>query len=140
MERFFSLSHLTQDQLRDLYLDACKVGSRVINYAKQTEQEYYEISLPDEVVLKNIRVGNHSYAVFRRSFDGMPDATTVAFPLAEHPYVTVYIDIDNSLFDRFAAKYGLNEWWQMEGGKRRDYPLSEFYRTMTMIPGRPAVN
>jgi hypothetical protein len=140
MERFFSLSHLTRERLHDLYRDACKVGRRDIYYAKQIEQEYYWITLPEGEILRNIRSGNSNYVLFRQNTGDYEDATTVAFPLAEHPYVTVYIDIDNSLFDRFAEKYGLDEWWQMEGGKRRDYPLSEFYRTMTMIPGRPAVN
>ncbi len=138
MERFFPISHLTPEQLCNLYRDACEVGRRTIQYDKPLEQEYYEISLPDEVILKNIRGGNRSYIVFHRDFEDMPDATTVAFMLAEHPYTTAYINIDNSLLDYFAEKYGLNEWWQMEGDKRRHYPFSEFYRVMSM--NRPAVN
>ncbi len=70
MERFFPLSHLTTEQLCDMYRDACKVGSKTVRYDKPLEQEYYDISLPDEVILQNIRGGYKSYIVYHQNFEG----------------------------------------------------------------------
>ncbi|MEA4808671.1 hypothetical protein SDC9_32346 [bioreactor metagenome] len=127
MERFFPLKHLTVEQLRDLYRDACKVGRLLVEYDKPGEQEYKEITLPEDVILKNISGGNQNYIVFHEDFEGYPDATTVAFSLSEYPFTTAYIDIDNARLDWFAKKYGLAEWWQMEGDERKDYPFTRFY-------------
>ena len=127
MERFITLKHLTIPQLHDLYHDACRVGKQVVQYDKPLEQEYYEISLPDEVILRNIRGGNQSFIVFYQDIEDFPDSTTIAFRLAEYPYVTVYIDIDSARLDWFAEKYHLDEWWQMEGEKSRYYSFREFY-------------
>jgi len=138
MERFFFLNHLTTEQLRELYLDASRVGRKSVHYARPIEQVFYEMTLPEEEIWRNIGVGNHCFIAFRQNFDDCEDATTVGFPMAEHPFVTVYIDIDNSLLDRFAKKYYLEEWWQMEGEKSRYYPFSEFYRTMPMNTNRQA--
>jgi hypothetical protein len=43
MERFFPLKHLTVEQLRDLYRDACKVGKLLIEYDKPGMEGHYEI-------------------------------------------------------------------------------------------------
>jgi hypothetical protein len=127
MERFFPLKHLTAEQLRDLYRDARKVGKLMVEYDKPGEQEYYAINLSDDEILKNISVNSANYLVFHEDFENFPDATTVAFPLAEHPFTTAYIDIDNTRLDWFVKKYGLAEWWQMEGSERKHYPFSKFY-------------
>lgn len=127
MERFFSLAHLTVDQLHELYRDACKVGKLLVEYDKPREEGYYEIPLPEDVILGNIGTGNHNHLVFHEDFDDFPDATTVVFPLAGHLFMTAYIDIDNTRLDWFVKKYGLDEWWQMEGEERKYYPFSKFY-------------
>ena len=102
MERFFSLSHLTVERLRDLYQDAA---------------------------------GDDNYIVFHEDFEDWPDATTIAFPLKNHPYTTAYIDLDNTLLIRFAEKYRLAEWWQMEGSRRKHYPFGRFYTLEPMKRG-----
>lgn len=47
MERFFSLNHLTTEQLYSLYQDACNLGKLLAEYDKPGEQEYYTINLPE---------------------------------------------------------------------------------------------
>lgn len=127
MERFFPLGHLTTEQLRDLYRDASKVGKLLVEYDQPGVEGHYEVNLPEDVILKNISGESQNYLVFHEDFEDEPDATTVAFPLSEHPFTTAYIDIDNARLDWFVKKYSLTEWWQMEGSERKQYPFAKFY-------------
>ncbi len=127
MERFFPLKHLTGEQLCDLYRDARKIGKLLVEYDKPGEQEYYDIHLPEDEILKNIGSDGYNYLVFHEDFEGYPDATTIAFSLTEHPFTTAYIDIDNARLDWFVEKYALTEWWQMEGNERKHYTFNQFY-------------
>ncbi len=127
MERFFSLKHLTIEQLRNLYRDACKVGKLLVEYDQPGVEGHYEVNLPDDEILKNISGESQNYLVFHEDFEDFPDATMVAFPLPQHPFTTAYIDIDNDQLSWFAKKYGLVEWWQMEGSEQKYYSFSKFY-------------
>lgn len=127
MERFFPLNHLTVEQLRDLYRDACKVGKLLVEYDQPGAEGYYEVNLPEGEILKNISGASQNYLVFHEDFEDEPDATTVAFPLSEHPFTTAYIDIDNARLDWLVKKYSLMQWWQMEGSERKQYPFAKFY-------------
>ncbi len=133
MERFFSLSHLTLEQLRNLYLDARRVGTMLVEYDKPREEGHFELNLPETVILDNIAAGNENYIVFHEDFEDWPDATTIAFPLKNHPYTTAYIDLDNTVLTRFAEKYDLAEWWQMEGsrGQRQILPVQPVLHART---------
>jgi hypothetical protein len=122
LERFFPLKHLTIEQLHDLYRDACRVGKRIIEYDRPGEEGCYDIPLAEEVVLRNILPGEDNYLVFHENSEDFPDATIAVFPLKGRPFTTVYIDFDSSHLDWFAKKYGLTEWWQMEGDKEMHYP------------------
>jgi UDP-N-acetylmuramoylalanine-D-glutamate ligase len=79
--------------------------------------------------MADIGPGERNHLVFHDNFEDFPDATTVVFKLQGQLYMTAYIDIDNALLDRFVKKYGLDDWWQMEGDTRQHYPFSEFYTT-----------
>lgn len=127
MERFFPLNHLTVEQLRDLYRDACQVGKQLVEYDQPGVEGHYEVNLPEDEILKNISGESQNYLVFHEDFEGDPDATTIAFPLLEHPFTTAYVDIDNNRLDWFVKKYNLSEWWQMEGSERKQYPFTRFY-------------
>lgn len=127
MERFFPLNHLTAEQLRELYRDACKVGKLLVEYDQPGAEGHYEVNLPEGEILKNISGASQNYLVFHEDFEDEPDATTVAFPLSEHPFTTAYIDIDNARLDWFVEKYSLTQWWQMEGSERKQYPFAKFY-------------
>ena len=85
MERFFPLNHLTVEQLRDLYRDACQVGKLLVEYDQPGIEGHYEVNLPEDEILKNISGESQNYLVFHEDFEEEPDATTVAFPLSEHP-------------------------------------------------------
>lgn len=127
MERFFPLNHLTVEQLRDLYRDAYQVGKLLVEYDQPGVEGHYEVNLPEDEILKNISGESQNYLVFHEDFEDEPDATTVAFSLSEHPFTTAYIDFDNARLDWFVKKYGLTEWWQMEGSERKHYPFAKFY-------------
>ncbi len=140
MERFFSLSHLTLEQLRELFSDGYEMGKLIIEYDRPFVQDYYEIVLPREEILKNICAKAHNYIVFHRDFEDMPNATTVAFPLTEHPNTTAYVEVDNTHLKELAEKYHLTEWWQMEGDKRVHYPFNMFYQTLVSASDTRDVN
>jgi hypothetical protein len=127
MERFFPLNHLTVEQLRDLYRDACQVGKLLVEYDQPGIEGHYEVNLPEDEILKNINGESQNYLVFHEDFEGDPDATTIAFPLLEDPFTTAYIDIDNARLDWFVKKYNLTQWWQVEGSERKHYPFTQFY-------------
>ncbi len=139
MERFFSLSHLTAEQLRSLYLDAVKVGKLLIEYDRPREEGHYDITLPEDMILDNIAAGDDNCFVFHENHEDFPDAVMVGFPLKNHPYTTAYIDIDNVWLPVFAEKYGLAEWWQEEDGQRKYYPFSRFY-TLEPMKHRRNIN
>lgn len=126
MERFFTLKHLSRERLHDLYHEAVKVGTLLVEYDKPGEEGHYDVSLPEEDILANIRPGEHNYVAVHEKMEDLDDATVVTFPLVGHPHMTAYIDIDNSHIEGLAERYGLTEWWQMEAGERRYYPFSEF--------------
>ncbi|OJU36924.1 MAG: hypothetical protein BGN96_04285 [Bacteroidales bacterium 45-6] len=132
MERFFPLNHLTAEQLHDLYRDACKVGKRLVEYDQPGEEGHYEVNLSDDETLKNISDESQNYLVFHENFEDEPDATIIAFSLSSHPFTTAYIDIDNTRLDWFVKKYGLTQWWQMEGSERKYYPFAKFYTVEPM--------
>ena len=127
MERFFSLNHLTVEQLRDLYRDACIVGKLLVEYDQPGVEGHYEVNLPEDEIMKNMGSEGYNYLVFHEDFEGYPDAVTVAFSMTGHPFTTAYIDMDSTRLDWFAKKYSLSQWWQMEGSERKHYPFSEFY-------------
>jgi hypothetical protein len=129
MERFFTLSHLTREQLHELYREAIRVGELLIEYDRPGEKGHCELPLPEDAILGYIAPGEENHLVYHRDFDDFPDATTLVFPLAGQLFLTAYIDLDNSLLDGLVAKYGLTEWWQMEGDERKRYPFAEFYTT-----------
>jgi hypothetical protein len=122
LERFFSLKHLTQEQLHELYRDARSVGKLLIEYDKPGQKGHGKITMPEEMILENIVPSDGNSLVYHENFEGFPDATTVVFPMARRPFTTVYIDFDNSRLDWFAEKYGLTEWWQKEGAEEIHYP------------------
>lgn len=127
MERFFPLGHLTTKQLRDLYRDACKVGKLLVEYDQPGVEGHYEVNLPEDEILKNISADNKNGFVFHEDFEDFPDGFMISFPLSEHPFTTVYIDIDNARLDWFVKKHSLTEWWQVEGSERKHYPFTRFY-------------
>jgi hypothetical protein len=87
------------------------------------------------MTLENIASGDDNYLVFHEDFDDFPDAISVVFPLPDHSYMTVYVDMDNMYLDRFAEKYGLAEWRQREGHEDKYYPFSRFYTLEPMKRG-----
>lgn len=127
MERFFSLKHLTVEQLRDLFHDACQVGKLLVEHDQPGAEGYYDVNLPEDEILKNISCDSRNYLIFHEDFEDEPDTTTVAFSLSGHPFITAYIDIDNARLDWFVKKYSLLQWWQMEGSERKHYPFTKFY-------------
>lgn len=127
MERFFSLKHLTVEQLRDLFRDACQLGKLLVEYDQPGAEGHCDVNLPEDEILKSISSDSRNYLVFHEDFEDEPDTTTVVFTLSGHPFTTAYIDIDNARLDWFVKKYSLLQWWQMEGSERKQYPFAKFY-------------
>ncbi len=134
MERFFLLKHLTVEQLRELYCDACKVGKLLVEYDQPGVEGHYEVNLSDDEILKNITAVSDNGFAYYEDHEDFADGVMLSFALIGKPFTTAYINIgiDNLRLDWFVRKYGLAQWWQVEGSERRQYPFTKFYTLESM--------
>ena len=90
MERFFPLKHLTVEQLRDLYRDACKAGKQIIEYDEPGIEGHHEITLSGKMILENISPKNHNYLVYQKGMDDDVDCIRIGFGLTGYSFIRVY--------------------------------------------------
>jgi hypothetical protein len=109
MERFYPLFDFTTEQLCELFTDACKVGTLLVEYDEPGEEGHYEIpNFPMDEILSNISSRCHTnYFVLMKDHEDWPDGLRVAMPLLAHPHMTAYVDFDCSHLDWFVDKYEL---------------------------------
>ncbi len=104
MERFFPLTHLCIEQLRDLFREASRVGRVVVVSDPFFRQDYYEMTLPETTILQQINPKRHNHLIYHKDFEGMPDGLTIGFPM-DDPFTTAYVELDNAHLKEIATKY-----------------------------------
>lgn len=127
MERIFLLDHLSTQQLHDLYKEARKVGTQIIEYDEPGIEGYKEIVLPEKMILENINSKNYNYMVYHEGLVDEKDCITISLDLTGYSFIHVYIEMDLSYLKQFVKNYSLNVWRQDENGKMVEHPFSKFY-------------
>jgi hypothetical protein len=127
MERFFSLNHLSTQRLHNLYREAYRKGTQIIEYDEPGVEGHTEIALSEKMILENIRRENHNYLVYQKNMADDTDCIRIAFGLTDYSFITVYIETSLALLDGFAKDYALEVWEQNEGGEMVEHPFSDFY-------------
>ena len=109
MERFYPLFDFTTEQLRELFTDACKVGTLLVEYDKPGEEGHYAIpDFPMDEILSNISSSCHTnYFVLMKDYEDWPDGIRIGMPLLAHRHTTAYVDFDSSHLNWFVDKYKL---------------------------------
>jgi len=107
IEQFYTIDHLSTEQLRELFSSYRKQGW--IDY------EYYNLmhgvkpkELSDEKILANINAANpQNYFVFMLGMEDEPDGIMIAFGLSNYPEFGAYLHLGMDLLDEIVEIYGL---------------------------------
>ena len=127
VEQFYSIEHLTTEQLRELFSSYRSRGWVDFEYHKLM----YGVAPPelaDDEIATNIHAENpHNYFVFMLGMEGEQDGVMISFGLTNHSDFGAYLHLDASLLDEIVKKYGLKV-----TGTDTDRPLCEWGEDATL--------
>ena len=107
VEQFYSIEHLTTEQLRELFSSYRSRGWVDFEYHKLM----YGVAPPelaDDEIIANIRAENpHNYFVFMLGMEGEQNGGMIGLGLTNHPDYGAYLHLDANLLDEIVKKYGL---------------------------------
>ena len=108
VEQFYSIKHLTTEQLRELFSSYRNRGWVDYDYYQLMPEGVTPPKLSDEEIMFNMDGANpHNYFVFMRGLEDEKDGIMVGFGLTDHPSFGAYLHLDESLLDEVVKKYGL---------------------------------
>jgi len=127
VEQFYSIEHLTTEQLRELWSSYRSRG--------WVDFEYHKLmhgvkppELAGSEVLANIHAENpHNYFVFMLGIEDEEDGVMIGFGLTNNPDFGAYLHLDGSLLDEIVKKYGLKA-----TTTGIDRPLPEWGKNITL--------
>lgn len=107
IEQFYTIDHLSTEQLRELFSSYRKQG--------WVDYEYYELmhgvkpmELSDDIIVSNINTANpQNYFVFMLDMEEEADGIMISFGLTNYPEFGAYLHLEESLLDEIVKKYGL---------------------------------
>ncbi|KAA6327007.1 hypothetical protein EZS27_023956 [termite gut metagenome] len=125
-ERFYSITHLSTERLRELYSSYRKHG--------WVDGDYYDLipdgvtppELPDEEILFNIDAGNeHNYFVFMAHHEDEEDGVMIGFGLSDYPSFAVYLHLPPEMLDELIEKYSLHDFKEAKNYTGREFLIEE---------------
>jgi len=103
-ERFYSISHLSTEQLRELFNTYRSQGWVDCEYDKQSDAP----ELSDAEILLNIEAGNDdNYCVFMLDHEDEEDGVMIGFRMSYHSELSAYLHLPPELLDEIVNKYSL---------------------------------
>jgi len=109
IERFYSISHLSTEQLRELFRTYRSHGWVECEFHALIPPDVQRPKLSDAEILLNIEAGNdHNYCVFMLDCEDEEDGVMFGFGMAYHPDFSVYLHLPPELLDEIVEKYALN--------------------------------
>ena len=120
VERFYSISHLSTAQLREMYATYRKQGWTDSEYLVQNPAGAFPPVLSEADVILNIDaddVGN--YFVFMVDHEDEKDGVMISFSMSYHDFA-VFLHLPPELLDELVEKYALHHFREgknMTGGK-----------------------
>jgi hypothetical protein len=108
-ERFYSIHHLSAEQLRELYV-ACRPRGWVdAHYHELKPAGVYPPELPETEILRNINAEDeNNYFVFMLDHEDEEDGVMIGFGMKYHPDFAVYLHLPPGLLDELVEKYALH--------------------------------
>jgi hypothetical protein len=108
IEQFYSIRHLSTEQLRELFSSYRNRGWVDYDYYKLMPEGVTPPELTNEKILFNMDGANpHNYFVFMQGMEDEKDGIIIGFGLTDYPSFGVYLHLDESLLDEIVEKYGL---------------------------------
>ena len=121
-ERFYSIEHLTTEQLRELYTTYISYGWKDAEYYELMSEGVKPPELSDGEIIMGIDARHeHNYFVVMIDCEGEEDGIMIGLGMAYHPDFAVYLHLPLSLIDELVAKYGL-----ITKEEAKDYTINEF--------------
>ncbi|MDD3062974.1 MAG: hypothetical protein PHG27_07240 [Massilibacteroides sp.] len=108
IEQFYSIKHLSTEQLRELFSSYRSQGWVDYDYYKLMPEGVTPPQLTDEEILFNMDGTNtHNYFVFMQGMEDEKDGIMIGFGLTDYPLLGAFLHLDESLLDEIVNKYGL---------------------------------
>ena len=107
IERFYSISHLSTEQLRELFLTYHSQGWYDSEYHKLTSAGVCPPELPVAEILLNIEANNKNYFVFMFDHEDEEDGVMIGFGMSYHPDFSVYLHLPPELLNEVVEKFAL---------------------------------
>ena len=108
VERFYSIGHLSMEQLRELYLTYREHGWVDAQYHKLMPAGVHPPKLSVAEILFNIDAEHeHNYFVFMLDHEDEEDGVMIGFGMSCHSDFSVYLHLPPELLDEIVEKYSL---------------------------------
>jgi hypothetical protein len=115
VERFYSISHLSTAQLRDLYTTYRKLGKTDSEYFIQNPAADYPPELPEAEIILNIDADDeHNYFVFMLDHEHEDDGILISFSMSYLDDVALFLHLPPELLDEIVEKYALHNFSETE--------------------------
>jgi hypothetical protein len=107
-EVFYDISHLTTDQLRELFISYRKLGWIDYEYEFLDENNVPIQPLPDAEIILNIQAGDEkNYFVYMLGHDDEKDGVMIGFGLTYHEDFSAYLHLAPKYLKELIEKYAL---------------------------------
>lgn len=107
-EVFYDMSHLTTDELRELFTSYRKLGWIDYEYEFLDESNTPIQFLPDAEIILNIQAGNEkNYFVFMLDHEDEEDGVMIGFGLNYHEDFSAYLHLAPKYLKELIEKYAL---------------------------------
>jgi hypothetical protein len=120
-ERFYDISHLTTDRLRELFASYRKYGWVDFEHY-QLMPEVDPITLSDVEVILNIQAGNEgNYFVYMLNYEDEEDGVMIGLGLTYYEGFSAFLHLPPKFLPELVEKYNLTN-----SHEARNYTVSEF--------------
>lgn len=127
IEQFYSIKHLSTEQLRELFSSYRSRGWVDYDYYKLMPERFTPPELTNEEIMFNMdRTNPHNYFVFMQGMEYEKDGIMIGFGLTDYPSFGAFLHLDESLLDEIVKKYKLKATntdmvFLFSGGDRNKY-------------------
>jgi hypothetical protein len=107
-ERFYSISHLSTEQLRELYTSYRPYGWVDADYYELIPEGVHPPKLSDAEILFNMDAKDeHNYLVFMLDHEDEADGVMIGFGMSDYSDFAVYLHLPPELLNELVEKYAL---------------------------------
>ncbi|NDV64640.1 hypothetical protein [Bacteroides sp. 224] len=122
IEQFYSIDHLTTNELRDLYDTYRPQGWVDYEYYDRMIEGVTPPTLSDNEIMFNIdAASDRNYFVYMEGMEEEEDGVMIGFGLTEYPSYGVYLHLHKKLLKDIVKKYNLTK----KNGGREWFPFTK---------------